>query len=260
MSDINSPVSLPKRSYFADFRHGFVATMVLWPGDLPYGIAFAILARAGGFTPLETQALSLLVYAGASQVAIITLAATGAAALPIVLTVLVLNLRHVLYGLSISRWFRGRTRPPRGILAYILTDETYGLTTKAYLDGQGSDAFYFGSGISLFSSFNLATLAGILLGTLLPDPNRIGLSFIFPLTFLALLLPLLRNWRHILVAVIAGVSAIILSHFVAGGVTVLVAGVAAAAIGAFLDRGKSDGATDEAGAVDLVEREPEVSL
>ncbi len=221
--------------YGADFRRGFLTTTVLWPGVMPFGIAFAIVAHTGGFNLIETQALSLLVFAGASQLTTVTLAMAGALPLPIILTAFLLNLRHMLYGLSISRWLGDRTRPPRGVLAFFMTDESYGLTTKAFLDGNGSDAFFFGSEVSLFISWNAATLAGSLLGTLLPSPYRIGLDFVFPLAFLALLLPLLRNWRYVVVALSAVVVALVVGRVVAGGVAVLAAGVIAAGIGVVLD-------------------------
>jgi 4-azaleucine resistance transporter AzlC len=223
-------------AYVTDFRRGFLTTMLLWPGVMAFGLAFAVLAHAAGFSILETQALSLLVFAGASQVTTVSLAAGGAAPLAIVLTALLLNLRHMLYGLSLVRRLRRQTRPPRGVLAYFLTDESFGLTTKAFLDGNGSDVFLFGSEISLFSSFNAATLAGSLLGSLLPNPQSIGLDFIFPLTFLALLVPLLRSWRHVLVALIAAAAAFAISRVGASGIAVLVAAVFAAGLGALLDQ------------------------
>src|SRR5215472_14379294 len=207
--------------YFAGFRRGFLTTIVLWPGVIPFGIAFAIVAHAGGFSLVETQALSLLVFAGAAQLITVTLAMSGVAAIPIVLTAFLLNLRHVLYGLSLSRWLPGATRPPRGILAFFLTDESYGLTIKAFLDQYGNDAFLFGSQLSLFGSWNVATLAGSLLGALLPNPYHIGLDFIFPLAFLALLVPLLRNWQSVVVALTSVAVAAVAGHFAAAGLAVL---------------------------------------
>jgi 4-azaleucine resistance transporter AzlC len=226
--------------YLAGFRRGFLTTIVLWPGVMPFGIAFAIVAHAGGFSLVETQALSLLVFAGASQLITVTLAMTGVTTIPIVLTAFLLNLRHLLYGLSLSRWFIGATRPPRGILAFFLTDESYGLTIRALLENYGNDAFLFGSEISLFSSWNVATLAGSLLGALLPNPYHIGLDFIFPLVFLALLVPLLRNWRYVVVALTSVAVAAVAGHFAAGGVAVLAAGISAAGLGTFLDHTRPD--------------------
>lgn len=243
-------------SYLTGLRRGFLSTIVLWPGDIPVGIAFAIVAHAAGFSLVETQALSLLVYAGASQLLTVTLAMTGMAMIPIVLTAFLLNLRHLLYGLSLSRWLTGATRPPRGILAFFLTDESYGLTIRAFLENYGNDAFLFGTEISLFSSWNVATLAGSLLGALLPNPYHIGLDFIFPLVFLTLLVPLLGNWRYVVVALTSVAVAAVAGHFAAGGVAVLAAGVCAAGLGTYLDHIRPDHSSES----EPAEEGEEVSL
>ena len=81
-----------------------------------------------------------------------------------------------------------------------------------------------------------ATLAGVLAGQLLPDPQRLGLDVIFPLTCLALLLPLLRSWRQGVVAAVSGVAALLLGRFTAGGVTILLAAITAVGLGVALDR------------------------
>jgi predicted branched-subunit amino acid permease len=206
----------------------------LWAGVVPFGTAFAVLARTAGFSVLQTQSLSLFVFAGAAQVTVVTLTASGTSGVVIAATAILLNLRHALYSLSLSTMVGRRARPPRALLAYFLTDEAYGVTIRAYLEDRGSPAFLFGAGTSLYLSFNVATLAGALLGALLPDPHRIGLDFIFPLTFLALLIPLLRSRIHVVVMVLSGSSALAVSHFAPGGITILVSAVTAAAIGAVM--------------------------
>ena len=178
-----------------EFRRGFVAIMPLWLGSIPFAIAYAIFAQESGLTGFETISLSLFVMAGAAQLAFIDLAADNAAWIAILATVLLLNLRHVLYGLSLNEALPARTRPPRPVLAHFLTDENYGLTIKDYRDGRGSPGFMFGSGVSLLGCFVAATVAGVALGNYIPDSERLGLDFVFPLTFLALLLPLIQIGR-----------------------------------------------------------------
>ncbi len=234
---MQSPSSRPPRGgYWHDVRRGFVAMMPLWPGTVPFGVAFAILARTAGFSALTTQALSLFIFAGAAQVATVTLYADGAAAVAIVLTVLLLNLRHLLYGLSLRQWTGARTRPPWPVLAFLLTDEAYGMSVKAFLDGRGSVPYFLGCGLSIFGIWQAATAGGALLGTLLPNPKGIGLDFIFALTFLALLVPLIRSWRHVVVVAVAAVASLILSRIFAGGVTVLLTVLTAATLGAALEQ------------------------
>jgi 4-azaleucine resistance transporter AzlC len=208
----------------------------LWPGVAPFGFTFALLARTAGFSLLETQALSAILFAGSSQVAVVTLSLAGSGGLAIVLTVAMLNARHALYGLSLGPLLGARLRPPRLLQAFVLTDESYGVAIRALHDGRGSDRFLFGASASLYLTWNLATFAGSLLGAVLPDPQSIGLDVIFPLSFLALLVPLLRSWRHIVVAVAGGALAMAARAVAPSGVAIVVATVMAAALGVVLER------------------------
>lgn len=219
-----------------EVRRGFLTMVPLWPGVMAFGATYAVLARAAGYSAIETQLMTLFVYAGSAQLTMVTLYAGGAGAVTIVLTALVLNLRHILYGLSADRQIDRDERPRRSIIAFFLTDESYGVTTREWLAGRGSAAFLLGTGLSLYTAFAASTLAGILFGSLLPDVERSGLDFIFPLSFLALLLPLLRSRLQVTVATLAAVTALVAGQFLTGGVTILLATSAAALAGVLLER------------------------
>jgi 4-azaleucine resistance transporter AzlC len=219
-----------------EVRRGFAAMLPFWLGVVPFAVTFALLARSSGFSTLEIQALSVLVFAGSAQLAFINLAKDGAGSLAILLTVLLLNLRHVLYGLSLNVHLPPRTRPGRPVLAAMMTDESYGLTIRTYRDGRGSDGFFFGASISLFLAFAAATCAGALLGAHLPDPDRLGLEVVFPLSFLALLLPMLRTRLDLTVAAVAGGLALVAGQVFGSGVVMLVATAGGAGAGTLLDR------------------------
>jgi 4-azaleucine resistance transporter AzlC len=216
------------------FRHGFRAMMPLWLGVAPFGLAYAVIARDAGLSLVETQALSLLVFAGSSQVSAVGLLARGAGSLEIVLTTFLLNVRHVLYGMSLGRRVPMSARE-RLVGAFFLTDEAYGVSVAR---GARTFPFVLGAELSLFLTWNVATLAGALLGGVIPDPERLGVDFVFPVAFLALLVPLLRRRADVIVAVFAGAIAWALAHGLPGGLPVLVAGAAGALLGALLTRGE----------------------
>lgn len=219
-----------------DFQRGFIEMMPLWPGVLAFSIAYSIAAGSAGFTPLEIIMMSTLVFAGSAQVATVALYSSGAGFLPIVLTGLLLNLRHALYGLSLNRWLPERTAPPKPLLAFFLTDESYGVTMKSFLTRRTSAIYLFGVSISLWVAYVPATAFGALMGGVLPSTERIGLEFIFPLTFVALLVPLLRTRVDVAVALIAGTLMLAFDGIVPDGASiVLVIGIAAIA-GLLLDR------------------------
>jgi 4-azaleucine resistance transporter AzlC len=205
----------------------------LWLGVIPFGLAYAVTARDAGLSLLETQALSVLVFAGSAQVSAVGLFGRGAGGIEIVLTTLLLNVRHVLYGLSLGPRF-GLRGGRRLTAAYFLTDEAFGIAT---VRRERTFAFLLGVELSLFVSWNLATLAGALIGAEI-DPARIGADVVFPLAFLALLIPLLRTRVDIGVAAAAGAMAWAISRVEGGGVPILVSGVACSLAGAWITRGR----------------------
>jgi 4-azaleucine resistance transporter AzlC len=231
----NNSIAASRQLRSRELRRGFLAVVPLWPGVVPFAVAYAVLARASGYSAIETQLMSLLVFAGSAQLAMVTLYAGGAAAITIVLTALILNLRHILYGLSADRQLDRGEQPRRSIVAFFLTDETYGITTREWQSGRGSAAFMLGTGFGLYVAFAIATLAGVLFGSLIPNIEASGIDFIFPLSFLALLVPLLRSRMQIMVAVIAAVVALVAGQFFNGGVTILLATMTAALTGMLLE-------------------------
>jgi len=221
-----------RREETDEFARGFHAMTPLWLGVIPFGLAYAVIARDAGLSLVETQALSLLVFAGSAQVSAAGLFGRGAGGLEIVLTTFLLNVRHVLYGVSLSRTVP-LTRAQRPVAAAFLTDEAYGVAVASRV---GSFRFLLGTELSLFLTWNLATLAGSLLGGAIPDPEELGVDVIFPLAFLALLVPLVRTRVELVVAVATGALAWLLARELPGGVAILATGVAGSLLGAWLTR------------------------
>jgi 4-azaleucine resistance transporter AzlC len=217
----------------AAFRRGFWILAPLWLGVVPFSLAYAVTARSAGLSLLETQALSVFVFAGSAQLSAVGLFAVGAAGVEIVLTTLLLNVRHVLYGLSLGREL-SLTRRQRPVAAFFLTDEAFGVVAAAR---ERSFPFLLGAELSLFMMWNLATLAGFLLGAAIPDPEQLGVDLIFPLAFLALLVPLVRTRIELIVALASGALAFGLARTLPGGLPILLTGIGGSLLGAFLTRG-----------------------
>ncbi|MBZ9751629.1 AzlC family ABC transporter permease [Deinococcus sp. HMF7604] len=221
------------------FWQGFRLMLPLWPGVVPFAVAYAVTARGAGLSLWDTCLMSLTVFAGASQ-----FAAAGqfvgstlplGAALALVGTTFLLNARHLLYGLSLSRQLplSGRQRI---LAAQFLTDEAFGVVTVAGTRTPGGVTFalLLGAELSLYAAWNAATLLGALAGQVLPGPAALGVGVIFPLAFLGLLVPLLRGRPEVLVALVAGLGAWALSGRVPGGLSILLVGVGGALLGAWL--------------------------
>ncbi|MFO8149851.1 MAG: AzlC family ABC transporter permease [Trueperaceae bacterium] len=215
------------------FGAGFRAMVPLWIGVVPFGAAYAVTARTAGLDLVETQLMSLLVFAGGSQFAAVGLIAAGAGPWTLVSTTFLINLRHLLYGVVVAATTELRG-VRRAVAAHLLTDEAFGVHVA---HGRGRPAFLIGAGLSLFVVWNAATLVGSLLARSLPDPQAIGLDIVFPLAFVALLVPLVRDRRTLAVAGIAGLGAWGLGAILEPGATLLAAAALAAGVGAALPAG-----------------------
>lgn len=219
-----------------EFRAGFVATMPLWLGVAPFGAIYAVSALAAGLDWAQTLAMSMIVFAGASQFTAAGLFAAGVAPLTIVITTLVINARHALLAASVAPFVREARPATKALLAFQLTDESYAIGMRRWLQGQGSIGYQFGANVSLYVIWQSSTIAGMLLGALIPDPATYGLDLVFPLTFIGLLVPLLRERVSVAVALLAAALAIGGALLLPGSWYILIAGIAASGIGAAMAR------------------------
>lgn len=227
---ISSPTgAAPRRR--ADLREGALAALPIWLGAAPFGVIYAASAVAAGLTPAQTIAMSLLVFAGASQFTAVGMVAAGAAPAAIVLTTLIVNARHLLLAASLLPYLRRTGGWARLLLAAQLTDETYALAVRRFLDGTGSPAFMAGANMSLYVAWQASTVAGVLLGAVLPDPAAYGLDLVFPLTFVGLLVPLLRERASRPVAAVAALLTVAGALLLPGSWYILVAGLGASLLG-----------------------------
>lgn len=223
----------------ADVRAGFVDIMPLWLGAAPFGMIYAVSALSAGLSAAQTQAMSLLVFAGASQFTAAGLFAAGVAPLTIVVTTLIVNARHLLLAASLAPHLRRSPAWLKLLLGLQLTDESYATGIRRFTEGGGSAAYQFGANISLYVAWQLSTLAGIVVGSRIPDPAAYGLDLIFPLTFTAMLVPLIKSRANALVAALGGLLAIAGALLLPGSWYILLAGLVASAAGAALARGKA---------------------
>jgi 4-azaleucine resistance transporter AzlC len=173
------------------------------------------------------QAMSAVVFAGSAQFVIAQLVGGGAPALVIILTAFIVNLRHALYSASMAPHLKRLSWPWKGLLSYLLTDECYAMAITRFNDataGPYPHWFFLGAGLALWSCWQVSTAAGIFLGAQLPATD--WLEFALPLTFIALVVPALKDRAAVAAAVTAGVMSI-----VGGGLPLKLGLVAAALLG-----------------------------
>ena len=199
-----------------------------------YGLSFGAIAVAAGLDVWQACVLSLLMFTGASQFALVGVIASGGAPVAGAATALLLGLRNGLYGLRLApllAWTGWR----RVAAAHLVIDES----TAMSVNRRGTPAArtgFLAAGLSVFVLWNAATLAGAVAGTSLGDPRDYGLDAAVGGAFLALLWPRLRSRTNQVVAVLAVAVALGLVPVTPAGFPVLAAGLVALAVGA-VDRG-----------------------
>jgi 4-azaleucine resistance transporter AzlC len=186
------------------------AELPLILGVAPFGMIYGALALSAGLPVSMAQAMSTVVFAGSAQFVIAQLVEGGAPALVILLTAFIVNVRHSLYSASVAPYIKHLSWPWKGLLAYLLTDEAYAIAITRYLSptaGPYPHWFFLGAGLTLWSSWQVSTAAGIFLGAQLPASGP--LEFALPLTFIALVVPALKDRAGLAAAVTAGVVVIL---------------------------------------------------
>ncbi len=205
-------------------------------GVFPFGLIYGALARNAGIAAFPAQMMSSLVFAGSSQFVAAKLIAEAAPAAVIVLTIVVVNLRHLLYSASVAEYVRDLPLRWKVLLAYLLTDECYAATIVHYeVDGLKPEShwFFLGAGLSLWLTWQLSSALGIFAGASIPASWR--LDFALPLTFLAMVVPVLTDAPVVAAALTAGVVAL-LAYGLPYKLGLIVAALAGISVGTVLER------------------------
>ena len=195
-----------------EFWAGARDTIPLEVGGVPFGIVFGALATTSGLSPVGTLAMSALVYAGSAQFIAAGLAAEGVAAGFIVLTALVVNLRHLLYAATLAPHVKGL--PQRWLLpmGFWLTDETFAVAVARYAQPDAAPFkhwYYLGSAVSMYLSWQASTLIGVLAGRAIPDATGWGLDFALVVTFIGLVVPMVKGRPALVAVLVAGGVALV---------------------------------------------------
>lgn len=191
-----------------DFVAGVRTMAPLVVGIAPFGLVSGVAAVEVGLSPFEAMGMSLFIFAGTSQLAAIDLIGQNAAPAVVVLTIVVINVRLVMYSASLSPCLQQTPARWQSVLSYLVTDHVYALTITAVDDDREIVVKWYvlGLGLTLWVVWQVCTAAGIVLGATVP--GGWGLTFVVPLTFLAILVPELRERTDAGVAAAAGAVAV----------------------------------------------------
>lgn len=205
----------------------------------PISVTFGVLATSHGLAWLVTCLISLCVYAGSAQFMMVSLVATGVPPVSFVVTILLVNLRHFLYGTTLGPAFLNWSDRHRFAVAFGLTDEVYAVTSARGSLHQPTPVHHFVFTFACYLSWVLGTVVGASIGSIVPQSIANVLSFALPALFLALLAMGERSFAHLVAAMSGAVIAIVLNLLRFGSIAIVAGAVIGAVVGVLVRAGST---------------------
>ena len=198
-----------------------------------FGFVYGLSARDAGLSPVEAMAMSTIVFAGAAQFAAVGYVASGLPWPGVILLTALLNARHLLYSAALAPWLRDVPFVRRAVMAHLLTDEAFALAIGHFrrLGRTDERGYWIGAIASTFIPWNLATLAGVLLGSQIPDPARFGIDVIFPAAMVGLAVGLVTGRRELVAAIVGAGVGVVAALLTSPAVGIVVGGLVGPAVG-----------------------------
>lgn len=231
-----SPVPPSKEdSLMPLFKQGLIASWPICLGYIPIGMALGVLAQQAGFPVWAVGMMSILVFAGSSQFICVAMVTSGAAALAIILTTLVVNLRHALMSSALAIHFKGVNRWFLSLFSYGITDESFAVNMAKFRETEWSRW----SGLAVNQSANLvwilSTISGCLIGQFIPQ-GAFGIDYALTAMFLCLLVYQLHGPIYILTAIITAIISVLWYIFLPGESYIVGASMTGATLGYLIKR------------------------
>lgn len=179
-------------------------------GVSPFGIIYGVAASQSKLSFLQSLTMSQIIFAGASQIALLELLKNNSSFLVIIATVFMINLRMSMYSASLAPFYRDNSTLKKALVAYFLVDQSYAVSILKFCNDDKINRFqyFIGAGIAMWSTWQISTLAGILIGTTIPQ--SFSLEFAIPLTFMALMVSFTKEKRFMITAITSSILMIIL--------------------------------------------------
>jgi predicted branched-subunit amino acid permease len=184
-----------------------------------YGAAFGAAGVTAGFSILQTCLLSILLFSGASQFAVVGIMGAGGSAVSAIATATLLGFRNALYGLQMAPILKVKGLN-RILAAQITIDESTAVATLQENDADRRRGFYI-TGIGVYVFWNLFTFLGALGASAIGDPSVWGLDAAVPAAFCGLIWPRLKNKTHFVVSAVAIAWALLLTPITAAGIPII---------------------------------------
>jgi len=209
----------------AELRKGFYDFFPVGLVIFSYAIVFGILAVSSGLSIIESCAMSLTVFAGASQFMALPMINEGASVIALMTMALMVNMRHLLYGLNIGRKFASSSARTLLGVSLGIVDETYAFNTIGPGKKVSTPSYFMGTALCAYLTWNTGTLAGAVAGRWTSTLNVEGLDFAVLAVFISMIGASIRKWEDWIVLAAAGLVAMFVSHLATGYWHLFVAGL-----------------------------------
>lgn len=216
-----------------NWKQGILDSLPMGISFIVFGSIFGVIAIQIGLSPFESILMSLVSFAGSAQLSVLSMIAENSNISAMVLTTLLINARHLLYGLSLSPYFSKFDWKFTNFIAYFLSDALYALSLSHCKQLRPQKSYMIGAGIFLYMSWGLGTLIGTVSSTLLPKFNHLGLEFSITAIFLIMAFTEINSFLKVVTFLITGLIVISLSAILPLGFLLLIAGGLSFMVGYF---------------------------
>jgi 4-azaleucine resistance transporter AzlC len=226
--------SSPRSEFWAGCR-GIVPLVI---GAIPFGIIFGTLASSSGLSFGGAIAMSVFVFAGSSQFIALGLIAAGTTLPLIILTTFVVNLRHLLYSVSLVPYLQRSPQIWKLLLGFWLTDEAFAVAIARYHQSDASPYKYWyhlGASLFMYTNWLFCTFLGLTLGQFIPDAKSWGLDFAMAVTFIGMIIPYIVNKPMLVTVLTAGIASLV-THSLPHQLGLMVAAIVGITAGVLSER------------------------
>jgi predicted branched-subunit amino acid permease len=221
------------------FLSGFKGMLPITTGVIPFGAVMGTVCADAKLSFFQTVTMNVLVFAGAAQLAAVDLMTKNAASAVVIATGLIINLRFLLYSAALSPVVQRSGFLTKFFCAYSVTDQNYAVMS-AHQDklptARDATIFYVGASTCMILTWHASVVAGFVFGNF--APSSLALDFAVPLSFVALLLPTLKNKKYLIVTAFSSVVSVLL-HGVPYKLGLIITALLAIALAIFITRKKA---------------------
>lgn len=223
-----STVALNRNEVWNGFKQLLPISMFV----MVFAIAFGLAAAQTGLGEATTLLMSILVFAGAAQFAVLDLWGQQVPVVPLIVTVFAINARHLLMGATLYPWLRELPRAKRYGVMVVVSDANWAMSMQAFNSGKAGMGLLFGGGIALWSAWALGSWLGLKFGSVIQDPLSLGLDMVMGCFLLAMVLGGQKNPRMLIIWSIAAAASLLAYRYLPENSHVVVGALAGGLLGA----------------------------